>query len=459
MESTQSAQSRERLSYSTLFNYNFPAVGVGFMFFLVLLYLMKFSTDVLLIPPAAMGFIFGLSRIWDAITDPVAGYLSDRTTLAAGRRKPWILGAIPFICCAFYMMWNPDASLSPTGNLIWVGIGVVLFYTAITAFVVPHVSLGAELSTSYHERNRVFGFRHAAWTSGALLALIALYQLIVASEPRVAAFYVSLTACLVTAAMLLWLFFTIKERSEYQGKGERNVLTAFGDVLRNPHALVVLGAYFIENIGGATIGVLTPYIAQYIVGTPELTPLYILAYLIPSAFSVPFWLPVIRRLGKKNVWILSLIVSGLGFGAMFFLEQGDEILYAVLAAICGFSACAGAVAAPSIQADIIDYDEYRTGKRKEGTYFATWNFVFKTATGFTLMLTGFVLGLSGFTPNVEQTDTTKLALLTLYAIFPLVCYLAGALMFTLFRFSEADHAKIRASLDRNEYEFSQQEEK
>lgn len=74
------------------------------MFFMVTLYLMKFSTDVLLISPAVMGMIFGVSRIWDAVTDPPAGYLSDRTNTEAGRRRPWIIASVPFICGTFYMM-------------------------------------------------------------------------------------------------------------------------------------------------------------------------------------------------------------------------------------------------------------------------------------------------------------------------------------------------------------------
>ena len=127
------------------------------------------------------------------------------------------------------------------------------------------------------------------------------------------------------------------------------------------------------------------------------------------------------------------------------------MLISVLAVICGLGAGSGAVVAPSIQSDVIDYDEYLTGKRKEGTYFAAWNFVFKSATGITLMLTGFVLSLSGFVPNEEQTDTAKLALLTLYAIFPLVCYSIGVMIFSRFSLNEAEYHNIRSALDRGEH--------
>ena len=439
--------SGEALPLSTIVNYNVPTVGVGFMFFLVSLYLMKFSTDVLLISPAIMGVIFGVSRIWDAITDPVAGYLSDRTNLKSGRRRPWMLFSIPFIAATFYMMWNPSPLLSETAQIIWMVVGILLFYTAMTAFTVPHTSLGAELSVNYHERTKVFGLRHMFWNSGSLLALLAMHQFIVGDDVRQTAFDVSILAGVVTAILIAWMFFTVKERPEFQGRGEASPIKAFGDVFRNKYALLLLGVFFIESLGGATIGILTPYIAEYVVQRPEKTVIYILLYLIPSVFSVPLWVPLSRKFGKKRMWIFSMLVTGFGFGGMFFLEANSDTLISVLAVICGLGAGSGAVVAPSIQADVIDYDEYKSGKRKEGSYFATWNFVFKSATGITLMLTGFVLSMSGFTPNAVQSDTTILALLSLYALFPLVCYIAGALLFSRFTLDEVEYQKIRDALD------------
>ena len=82
------------------------------MFLLIGLYLMKFATDVLLIAPATMGTIFGLSRIWDAVSDPVAGYLSDRTSHRTGRRRPWIFASMFPIGLAYWMVWSPPETLS-----------------------------------------------------------------------------------------------------------------------------------------------------------------------------------------------------------------------------------------------------------------------------------------------------------------------------------------------------------
>ncbi len=440
----------EILSVRTLFDYNVPALGVGFMFFLVSLYLMKFATDELLIAPAAMGFIFGLSRIWDAITDPVAGYYSDRTNTAMGRRRPWMISSVPFIFFAFIMIWSPPAGLERSFSGVWMAAAVILFYSAMTAFNVPHNSLGAELSPNYHQRTRVFGVRHMVWNSGALLALVAMHQLIVGEDPRGDAFYIAVMAGTITTVLIFWMVFRVRERKDYQGRGEKNPVVAFSDVIKNKHAVLLLVVFFIENLGGATIAILTPYISEYIILKPERTVFYILMYLIPSIISVPLWVSLSRKIGKKKTWLISMWITGLGFGGMFFLYPGADALISILAFVCGLGAASGAAVAPSIQSDVIDYDEYRTGKRKEGTYFSSWNLVFKTATGITFMITGFILSASGFVPNQEQTETAKFALLFLYAVFPFCCYISGAIIFSRFSLDEAEHMKIREKLDRTD---------
>ena len=102
---------------------------------------------------------------------------------------------------------------------------------------------------------------------------------------------------------------------------------------------------------------------------------------------------------------------------------------------------------PSIQADVIDWDEHATGERKEGAYFAAWNFVFKVANGLIQGLTGFVLTFSGYVPNVEQTPEVKFTILALYGLFPMACYLIGSALFARFKLDEASYTEIRRRLD------------
>ena len=273
-------------------------------------------------------------------------------------------------------------------------------------------------------------------------------SLIIESDgTRLMASRVSIFIILVSTVFTVWMVARVKERPEYQGRGSSNPFRAYRDVFRNRHARILLAVFLVESLGAATINALTVYVAEYVVGTPRLAPLYILLYMIPSAAAVPFWVWVSGRLGKKYIWTTSTFFSALGFGGMFLLQEGDVIVISVLAVLLGFFGSAGAVVAPSIQADVIDFDELETGDRKEGAYFAAWNFVYKFGVGVTLMLTGFVLEASGFVPNKAQGEEALFALKALYALFPLCCYLIATFLLTRFGLDEAEHARIRRELD------------
>jgi GPH family glycoside/pentoside/hexuronide:cation symporter len=119
----------------------------------------------------------------------------------------------------------------------------------------------------------------------------------------------------------------------------------------------------------------------------------------------------------------------------------------IMAAFAGLAAGCGGTIGPSVQGDVIDYDEHVTGERKEGSYFAAWNFVYKSALGIMLLMTGFALEFSGFVPNQEQTMEVQLVMVGLYGLFPLVCYVVGALLFSRFKLDEKAYQKIRQDLD------------
>lgn len=438
--------------------YGAPGIGAGYMYLLLGLYVMKFSTDVLLIAPAVMGLIFSASRIWDAVSDPLVGYLSDRTRSRWGRRRSWLVASIVPIAAAFVMVFAPPASLTQEGLVVWMAVAIIGFYSAMTVFFVPHLSLGAELSKSYHERSRLFGMRHAFYTFGSILSLVAFYFLIRAEQQgpavvRELALQLSVGTAVVMGALILFAGVQLREPAEYQGRVTANPFQAFRDVWHNPHARLLILVTFIENIGSAAIGVLTLYVAQYVVGAPTLAPLFILCYMVPSTISVPLWIPLSRRFGKIRLWMFSMLLTGVSFGAMFALPFIDSLLaksiYISIAAVfAGLAAGCGGTISPSVQGDVIDYDEFATGERKEGSYFAAWNFVYKGGMGVMLLLTGFVLQFVGFVPNQPQTMTVQIAMVTLYGLFPLVCYGIGAALFSRFRLDEAAHAEIRRELDR-----------
>ena len=325
------ATPRQSISFAELISFAIPTVGAGYMFCLVSLYLMKFATDVLLIAPAVMGFIFGVSRFWDAVSDPLVGYLSDKTQTRLGRRRPWIFASIIPVGLSFWMLSAPPEGLSDNLLVAWMAVAVIGFYSAQTMFVVPHMSLGAELTDDYHERNKIFGARHAGWIAGYISALVTMYWLILAESEsseavRTLAADQSTYAAVVTGIMLLICVVFVRERPEFAGRGAENPFKALRDILHNRHASLLIFIIFIENLGGAVITILTLYNAEYVLNAPQMAPFFILSYMVFSFLLTPIWMPIAKRIGKKHLWFFSMLVTAFAFGAMAFLQEGDDII-------------------------------------------------------------------------------------------------------------------------------------
>ena len=319
-----------KVPLGTTIAYGLPGLGAGYMYLLMSLYVMKFSTDVLLIAPAVMGVIFSVSRIWDAVSDPIAGYLSDRTTFKFGRRRTWMLLSFIPISFGFLAVFSPPESMQGSSLDLWMMIAILSFYSAITLFNVPHMALGAELSEDYHERTRLFGVRHIGFTLGSILSLVSM-SLLISEENSPTGDVRELAgnlAFFAVAAMSLMIFFSVsrlKENPEFQNRVNKNPFKAFRDVWVNPHARILIIVLFIENLGGAVIGVLTLYVTQYIVEAPAWAPLIIFAYMLPSALSVPLWIPLSRRFGKIRLWVFSLALTGISFGGIFIIPFLDSV--------------------------------------------------------------------------------------------------------------------------------------
>ena len=424
------------------------SIGITAMAFVNSLYLFKYSTDVLLIAPGVMGLLYGISRIWDAISDPLIGRFSDRTRSRFGRRRSWIFASIPATSAAFIMLWAPPAVLGPFALAIWLGVALLLFSTAQTMFSVPHYALGVEMTDAYHERTRVFGIRQLMGGLGLITGLLAFYGLARAAEPRSFAPYMAVTVALVASILagvgIAWL----RERPEYQGRGGEDMKRAFWDVFRNPHARLLLLMYGIESFGAATTGLLSVYVTQYIVKAPQAFYIVVLMfYIVPSFALAPLWNRVSRRVGKRRLWLWSMAIASAAYVAHSFLGEGTIVFWCAISVLQGTTAGVGSVVGPSIKGDVIDWDELQTGERKEGAYLAVWTFVQKSALGLCAILLGFALQWVGFEPNVEQSDATKWMILALYGVFPGIAYAIGTVLLSRFQLNEREHAAIREALD------------
>jgi len=444
---TVPAASGERLGNGVIWSFTLSRVAYSIMGVMFAVYLMKYATDVLLIAPATMGILLAAARLWDAVTDPLVGYLSDRTRSPIGRRRIWLYGSALPVAMGIVMIWSPPDSLEGIYLVAWMAVALLVYETASTAFVIPHGALGMELTPDYHERTRLFGYVHMIGFIGSLLGMAALQLMTMADDKRGFAHDLSIAAAITVFAVVVITTRLLPERQTHQGRGHTSVLRSVTDVFRNPHARLLLAVFAIEVYGMASIMTLTPYLVAYVFPLEALLVAVMMTWALPQVVFTPFWMWLARRVGKQRAWTAALLLSTGPFIGFYFLAEAG-ITFWILTFLCGFLAGCGSVVQPAIQADVVDYDELTTGDRKEGAYLAVWNLVRKCSASLCALITGLVLQYAGFEPNQIQSDDTIGAIRAIFGLLPAACYLVGGLLFMRFSFNEAEHKAARAIIDR-----------
>ncbi len=437
------------LGWGTLLAYALPSAGVSASATLFVVMYLKFATDRLGVSALAMGWIFLAAKIWNALADPVIGSLSDRTRARRGRRRSWLAAcALPFGALTL-ATWAPPASLEGPLLTLWVAASVFGFYTALTAFEVPHAAWGVELTHEPQWRNRLFGLKYFVRALGLAFAFgVGVGVVGDAATGRSGARGLAAGMGLATAlAILAVLPLLPRERDDYQGRGGVSVRRALADVWGNREARLLIFVFFVEAVGLGGLTVLVPYVTEYVMGRPDLTQAMLGVYVGASFLAIPVWVALARRFEKRSLWLYAMVQGGLGFGLLLFLGENDWPLMTVSSLLAGSAQACGNSIGQSLKADVIDLDELRTGERKEGAYFAAWSFVGKLGNALLASSAGFALHFAGYVPNAEQSAPVRMTLLLLMGGMPLAGYAIGALVFRRFRFTRAEHERVRAQLE------------
>ena len=437
------------LTLSTLLAYSAPMIAINFSLVLFMSYVNKYAIDVLLVPATAMGLIFGVGRLWDAVTDPMAGLWSDRTQHRWGRRRPWILASSIPVALFGLMVWGPPESLGTTALVVWMTVAVFGFNTAMTIFLTPHQALGAELTADHHSVSRIFAFRQAAGYVGMIGCLVfAIGYLMTAPDRRESAIQLAIYSGLAIIVLNTLSVVLLREPASNRRRGGGKAVGVARDVWKNSYARRLLIMIFIEHTGSGASMVVAPFLMEYVIGLPGQIGQIFMFYVGSSLLSLPIWLRISRSIGKKNTWMVGLVVGMTGYISLFFVGEGDLRWMQMVVTMTGACSACGTVIGSSILADVIDADELETGERKEGAYYSAYTFLYKASSGVMAMITGFVLAATGFVPNApEQSDVVGLAIRSLNGLVPFATMLVGAFILARFTLTEELHAEIRRKLD------------
>ncbi|MDH4261483.1 MAG: MFS transporter [Spirochaetia bacterium] len=431
------------ITLTVLIFYSLPMVAGGLMNMLVSFYLMKFSTDALLIAPAAMGLLFLISRIWDAVNDPIVGYLSDHTNSRFGRRKIWILSSAVPVGVFFYLLWMPPAYL----KTFWMGFALIGFYTVFTTLYVPHYSLGAELTSDHHTRHRVYGARAIAENLGIFLAVGVLQLLPDTSYARMRTPWIMFIVAVISIAFIVSMHFFVKEDSSHKPKPESFIHSATS-VFKNPHARLILIAGFFGQLGAAVIFGMTLYFAEYVLLSPSSGNVVVGIFILCASASVPVWIYLLKHFEKKTIWISSNLILAMCFAMTFTLTKENISTLYLISIFAGTASGSILFIHPSALADTIDYEELMSSKKSQGIYFAIFTFVNKSAMAIGAMAIGLMLSFGDFKPNLPQTDQSLFFIRITYALFPPVSFIIAAVLLTFYSLSREEHTRIRNEISK-----------
>ncbi len=440
-----------KVPWSVRLAYAFPAFTLAVIGIPIYVFLPKFYTDTVGMDIAVVGVLLMAVRLFDAVTDPLIGHLSDEIRTPWGRRRPLIALGAAGLTFSLYFLFTPTEAPGNDQVLRFAGwlFSLFLFWTLIT---VPYEALGPELSDDYHERTTIFAWRDGFLIVGTLFAAaspslssLVLGLLGLPDHERARFTALALMYGPLVLAAAFFCVWRIREKIRIETAPAEPFWAGYAGVFRNRPFVILLSAYTVSAIGSNLPATLILYYVEYVLHSNR-AELFLALYFVVGIAFIPVWVGLSRKTGKKAAWIGAMMINTLAFLGVFFLGPGDEAVYGVLVAISGIGFGAGLVLPSSIQADVIDYDELITGRRREGRYIGLWSVSKKLAAALGVGLGLWLLGRTGYTPDAAQSPMTILALKILYALVPCACQLIAMVVIGFYPITEARFREIQTRL-------------
>jgi len=445
MSAPETGAGRVVIPRRQLFSYSVAELPASMLSTSIALFLPAFYTQELGLGMAAVGGVLMLARFWDVVTDPVVGYLSDRTRSRIGRRKPWVIAGIPLMMIAVLELFFPPASPGNGFLLGW----IMLFWLGWTLFNIPYFAWGAEHSSSYIERTRVTGWRTMAGLLGTVMALAvpALSQALFGWGGRTGdimlmvgvAALVLIPVCMGTAVAL------VPERNDFV-PATMNVWAGLRIMWSNAPFRRLLFAFSLSSLAVSLTTPLFVLFVSHIILEPTAAPRVVLGYFLGNLVGVPFWVWLARRTDKHVTWLCSISLMGLAFPQFIWLGPGDAWLAAALLFIIGIGGGNTSVVPSSMKADVIDLDSLESGEDRAGLFFAAWSTATKVVAALGVGISMPILAWFGFDPKIVNSPEDLRAFQLYFSLSPPVFYLLSAALIVGYPITGKTHAAIRERL-------------
>jgi GPH family glycoside/pentoside/hexuronide:cation symporter len=402
------------------------------------------------IAPAVAGSLVFISKIYDGITDPIMGVVSDRTTSRWGRRRPYLLLGGMLAALSVVGLFSVH-TVSFVSTQIWVLVMLLVAATAYTVFNVPYMSMPAEMVQDPYERSKLMSYR-VAWIAVGTFVGIALAPRLVAyardtlGVPETEAFSLMslITAAIILLASLGCFLSTrgapATERTRVSIPFTEQARTA----LANRPFLILLGIKYLGLYAlSATVATNIFFVRQVMQQSEAIMLWYGLAYMVGTLTAIAPWVLVSRRLSKAKTLALSAGLAAV-VNLTWLLSGPEEpvALYMLRGFVLAMTNGGMLLMGQSLLPDVMEYDYRKTGLRREGLYAGLYSFVEKLAFASAPLTLGVLLSSMGFIPGLPRTaaqpESALLAITLAMAVIPAVTNTLKVVLALRFRLPEAD---------------------
>jgi len=461
-DTTTDDRSSEKLSFWHKFGFGLGDIYGGGSGVVISFYYLYFLTDVIRINPALAGLVILISKVYDAITDPFEGILTDRTRTPLGRRRPYLLAGILLVFLSFFTLWYPVDFAVEWQRFVFVILAYLFFSTVVSIVMTCYNALASELTLDYDERTSVSSFRIFFSTFSSILSAVLPLE-IVKLFPTVRAGYIAM-GLIFGAFFALPFIATVvstRERPEFQRPPEPfRLRRAFVEPFKVRTFVYALLMYLFAFVAMDAVSSIVIYFMKYFLLRGDEANYVSGTLLVAQVASLPFYVALSKRTSKKTgyvvgalIWLATMLTSFL------IVPQAPAFFIYVFAVLVGLGTGGIVVMIYAIFPDIPDVDELKTGQRREGTYSALVTFMRKFSSALALFLVSNALALGGYVSPVEQvvdgvsrfveqpqSDTFILVLRLIFVFIPIV-FVGFALLFAArYPLTSDVHARLRRVL-------------
>ena len=411
-----------------------------------------YFVSVLGIPAATAGFLVFLSKIYDAVSDPLTGWMSDRTQSTQGRRRPWLFWGAIVSAISFVGVFT--VPFEGTGNLTlaYVLAALILYTTGYSLFNVPYMAMPAEMTRGYHERSSIHGWRVMFASVGGFLSqsMAGVVLELMGKDWDAHAAVGALGGSLILTSMLVAWAGTRQAphypRSEQRVPFREQVM----GFARNRPFQQILAIKLVQLIGvSASSGGLMFFLVKVIDMPLTKLPLIGGPMVLAVMTCTPLLVRLSKAIGKRGAYMLSAILTGfVGMSWVYAVPGEPDWLLVVRGFFNGIAFAGNVIFAMSMLTDAMELDYHRSGLRREGMYSALYSFVEKLASALGPLMLGIALSAAGFdpkTPPSEVTESVRQAVLLSIAYIPAGMAALAMLILAFYRLDEAALRKLRES--------------